>query len=76
MKVLTIYITSDNDQVRVISETENTHRDSGFDWGRGVHEMDGYSEAADTIRNHLLGVIADIDWRKVIERIDAGIPHF
>jgi len=69
MKVMTIHLEDDGDTLRVITNTPNHHLDRGFTWGRKIGEIDSYPEAADEIRNHLLGVIADVNWKSWIERL-------
>jgi len=55
---------TDAQKLRVITDTQNMHIDVGIDF-------DGYPALVKNTRNHLLGVIADIDWEKVIQRIPA-----
>lgn len=69
MKVMTIYLFDTGDQLRCVTMSAGMCKDMGWDWGRAIGEIDGYSEAADAVRNHLLGCIADIDWRSRIERL-------
>lgn len=63
VKVLTVYIEDTGDQLRVITDTPNYHKDSGYNWDGSSPYMDGESAAADTIRNHVLGVVADLNWQ-------------
>ena len=68
MKALIVYIYQTNDQLRVKTETEQETIDRGWDWGSEIGQLESYSEAADELRNHLLGVIADLNWQKMIKR--------
>lgn len=69
MKVMTIHLDDEGDTLRVITDTPSTHYDRGFTWGHQIGEIDGYTEAADEVRNHLLGVIADVNWKSWIEKL-------
>ena len=70
MEVMRIYLEDKDDQLRVITDTKNLHCDCGMDF------EEGYPEVAKLTRNHLLGVIADMDWGKWIQRtVNEGIKH-
>jgi len=71
MIALTVQIYQKADQLRVKTETENETLDRGWDWGREIGQLESDIEAADEIRNHLLGVIADIDWKKMIQKVES-----
>ena len=69
MKAMTIYLFDTGDQIRCITFSSGMCRDMGWDWGCSIGEIDGYSEASEAVRNHILGCIASIDWRNKIERL-------
>lgn len=70
MKAMTIYLVDTGDQLRCITFTRGLCKDKGWDWGsEEIHQLESYSEAAEAVRNHLLGCIADIDWRSRIEKL-------
>jgi len=69
MKAMTIYLFDTGDQIRCVTFGRGKCHDMGWDWGRATGQVDGYSEAAEAVRNHLLGVIADVDWRSKIESL-------
>lgn len=69
MKVMEIRLEDDGERIAVITDTGNSHLDFGILWGNRIGEVESESEAVKTIRNHLLGVIADIDWQKQLRRI-------
>jgi len=71
MKVMEIRLEDDGDRIAVMTQTPHTYLDFGIIWGRSCSEVETNSEAADAIRNHLLGVIADVDWQKQLERTQA-----
>jgi hypothetical protein len=63
MEVLKIVLRENEDnQLRIITESPNVCYDHGIDFD------EGYPEVAQLTRNHLLGVIADMDWDKWIRR--------
>ena len=70
MKVMTIRLEDDDAEgtLQVITETPSSYQNRGFIWGRNIGEIDNYSEAAAEVRNHLLGVIASINWKSWIEK--------
>ena len=69
MKVMEIRLEDDGNRIGVITETNNYRLDFGILWGRQIGEVESDSEAAEAIRNHLLGVIADINWQKQLARV-------
>ncbi len=69
MKVMEIRLEDDGERIAVITDTNNYHLDYGILWGGQIGDVLTDSEAAKTIRNHLLGVIADIDWQKQLNRV-------
>ena len=76
MKAITIHLFDTGDQLRCVTMTSGCHMDKGWDWGREeIHQLDGYSEATEAVRNHLLGVIADIDWRSRIEKLPTTLEY-
>lgn len=68
MKVMEIRLEDNGEKIAVITDTKNVHYDFGILWGRQTGDVESNSEAAKAIRNHLLGVIADVDWQKQLER--------
>jgi len=64
MEVLKITLKESKDnQLRIITESPTTKYDYDIDFN------DGYPEVAMLTRNHLLGVIASINWSKWVERV-------
>ncbi len=55
----------DEDLFQVVTETPHTHEARVFSFS----ELDGYPETARAVRNHLLGVIASIDWQSRLKEL-------
>ena len=58
MKALTVYLFDTQDQIRCVTFSKGQCKDVGWDFDK----LESDSEAAELIRNYLLGVVADINW--------------
>jgi hypothetical protein len=67
--ILRVSLRDTADQVRVCMETPNSTRDSGIDWDFDSPYTDSVGAMADTVRNHVLGFVADMNWEYWLKQL-------